>query len=553
MAHQVLQTRISTRGIRPLSARKRKPIVVFDMSFLNPKNRASRREFYRIVSGAAQGLAAALRKHKAATPFFLSAPLVQQNGSGRISFPKEWNAANRPLIFALSLYDYLFKETQAEVKAIKMAYPNARIIIGGPSVNTCKNLTELASFFPEADALVRGDGEPIITPLVKALSGNPVDINAVAKLKGVYVKSNGYVYRDEGINLLSEEEFNAQPGLTAYPALVQGIEKTGELVLHTSRGCKYRCIFCSDKYHPRPIYWSAKRITQELQRIREMIKKGILPQEARRINFSDDDFFQNTERAIEFLQIVAGDPSLKNFFSFDFQGSVGSFFREGRLNSKLLDLLTQVKTGYITLGTDGFHPITLRYLRKGGYKWEMVQELTKALHQRNILQQHYVILTYPGITRQMLIETLENMMELLVNYGANIGGFNATMTVSESNALSDIFTSYPQRYTVQSETGIEKRLPFIMPLIDRDLAKELHLFLRLPLPDKRSLAKAIKLARSRWGRNREWKYMKKLARFFRRVNNKGRFGSLLKVENNNTVMHFAVQTLLDKIIDSEAS
>ena len=45
--------------------------------------------------------------------------------TGKIIFPTELKANERPLIFAISLYDAQFKATQTEIKNIAKKYPDA--------------------------------------------------------------------------------------------------------------------------------------------------------------------------------------------------------------------------------------------------------------------------------------------------------------------------------------------------------------------------------------------------------------------------------------------
>jgi radical SAM superfamily enzyme YgiQ (UPF0313 family) len=475
----------------PIAPGQRKPIVVFDMNISVQNVRRPNREFCA-VSGAAMYLAAALEKERIATPFFMRTPLVQQEHSN-VPFPKKLNAAARPLIFCLSVYDNLFLEIQAEIKALRNAYPEAKIILGGPSVSPCKDLGDLASFFPEADALIKGDGEKVLPALIKALSEGTADKTAISQLGGVYFREGTFVHQNETVNVLSTKELNSSTGVKAWAALVRDIRQSKELKLHTSRSCQYKCIFCSHKYHPYPIYWSAERIVQELKKIKALMEKGKLPAEACRIHFTDDDFFQDRSRAITFLQKVVADSSLREFFSFSFQASAGSLLFEHAPDTELLDLLTKIKVEELHLGTDGFHPKTLRFLIKGGYTWSETQDLIEALHQRNIRQIHFVILTYPLISRETLVQTLENLIRLSQQYGENIDFvINIYLTAYETNRLMPLAKKLGLPQVMADLLGIttvitsadrkERCLPISLPIIEDDrLQQELDDLLFTPL------------------------------------------------------------------------
>jgi hypothetical protein len=351
--------------------------------------------------------------------------------------------------------------------------PEAKIIVGGPAVNTCANLKDLATFFPAGTALVKGDGEKALPILVSALIGQTVDQAAIMELRGTYVKAGNFEHWDERPNILSVEELNAQPALVGYPELVAEIKMVGALRLNTRRGCRYRCVFCSHKYHLQPIAWTAERIVQELKRIDLMVKKGILPPAAREVTFDDDDFFQDRARAVSFLRAVAADPALSHSFRFDFQGGVGSFFRRGKLDKQLLDLLAAVKPLSVKIGTDGFHPAVLKYLGKGGYTFEMAEKLMQALDRRGIKQVHYSILTFPDITLDILIDQLENIKRTMRQFKTMSLSVNVNLSAFENSRLAALID--PRNcHKVVSPAGAVKQLPVNLPIVDARLNKLLN-------------------------------------------------------------------------------
>ncbi len=455
-----------------------RPIVVFDMAFHQTGDTRPK----HTVTNAASSLSAALRRERAATPYFLSRPLLG-NGNRRIRFPKEMRAQERPLIFALSLYDHMFKEVQRETEIIKDLYPGARIMMGGPSVNTTENLLGLAPFFPHVDALVKGDGEAVVSEVVRALMNGGVGDGGISDtLRGVFIRTDGFQYLDNRVGVLDPDGFDAQGGVKAYPALIEDMKRWKALVLSTSRGCRYHCVFCSHQYHPRRVQWSAQRTVEELRRIKGMIERGVLPKEAQRISFQDDDFFQDRRRAMEFLDLVAGDPALRNFFRFSFTSSVRSLVKRGRADAKLLDAIGRVKTRVIFIGTDGFHPSTLRALKGNHYTFEDAGLLIRELDDRGIHQFHNVILTYPGITKVELGETLYNMSELLIDYGGTLklDIANISPIAYESNGLMKDIRTNARPKVIRSDRGDRKMLPVQCGLVDKELQNWLARVLRKP-------------------------------------------------------------------------
>ena len=70
-----------------------------------------------------------------------------------------------------------------------------------------------------------------------------------------------------------------------------------------------------------------------------MIQKKQLPAEAYNIQFSDDDFLQNRQRAIDFFKLLAADKNLVDDFGFDIVTSVGDYYKQGKFDYELLNLM----------------------------------------------------------------------------------------------------------------------------------------------------------------------------------------------------------------------
>jgi len=466
-----------------------RPIVVFDMAFKSASDYRAKVS----VTNAGRFLSAALRQEGIATPYFLNRPL-RESGARRIAFPDGMRAGERPLIFALSLYDILFAEAQEETEIIKDLYPGAKIMIGGPSVNATQNLMRLVPFFPHADAFVKGDGEGVIGGVVRALGRGWLE-----PIKGAYIRNDGFEYLNNDTAVLDRNEFNSMEGVKAYPALIEDLERVGRLELSTSRGCKYSCAFCVHEYHGRRIDWTAERIVEELWRIKGMVGRGILPPAALRIEFVDDDFFQRRRRALDFLELVAADPALRNSFSFSYTSSVGSLLRRGEVDVELLDAIARVRTRQIAIGTDGFHQSTLEALKGGTYTWDQARLVMKELHARRIGQTHFVILTHPGITRLELLETFRNMTKVLLGFGSTlrltIGNIYASAL--EGSPLMDDALARNVPETIDNDAGDVKVLPLHCQLTDKTLNRWLlHALWQPFFNGKRDRRRLARLGRS---------------------------------------------------------
>lgn len=387
---------------------KQRPRVVFDMSF-----HWGERKLRRTVSGAALCLASSIVDAGIAQVSFMEKPLIENQSQ---SIEKKGT-----MFFAVSLFDHFFTKIQEEITAIKRSFPQSFILMGGPGVSKSRGIKSLSSCFPEVTVYVLGEGEKIMVKLVEILgerwADEPFDgetKEALSRMKGIYVKHFDFEHFNGETNILTDEELENQPMRYNFPSLAQDVVGTGFLNLFTSRGCRHRCIFCSHQIREKQAGWSAERIIEELHKIKELMKEGTLPPAAKQIAITDDDFFQNRERAVEFLGKVK-ESDIRQFFQFGLQGSVNSFFVNEDMDFELLNLLAGVELK-LSLGTDGFHDETLKYLAKG-YDMRKVRALVSELDERRIRQRHEAILTYRDITLEILLETTRNLIGLLNKYG----------------------------------------------------------------------------------------------------------------------------------------
>ncbi|MFH1541671.1 MAG: hypothetical protein ABIE84_01100 [bacterium] len=480
---------------RYLPAPIAKPRVVFDMAFQTSYEKRPQ----SLVSGAGLSLASQLISQGAGIPLFTT-PLFRQPIDKfrtlqfknralqeQTKLPEDLKDQDKPLFFALTLYDSYFYDAQAEIKHIKKLYPHAKIIVGGPSVNTRDDLAGLASFFPEVTAFVRGDGEKVFAPLIQALSRpEGIDKEVIRQLSGVHVQDGDFVFTDNTKNRLQKAEFDRLPLLPPISALIDDIKKVGMLSLHTSRSCLYRCFFCSHQYRT-PITWSAERIVQELGRIKEMIENGILPKEARHIHFNDDDFFGHRQKAKDFLRLVAKDPGLNEYFSFSFQGSVASFFdQQNHLDRRLLQLLTKIKTNFINIGTDGFSQRSYAALGKTG-SWRMANTLIRALAARKITQSHYAILTHPESTRGEIINNILNITHHLEKTDGFNVVINIFVTAYEGTPFMEKADELGMTRFAISPTGARIKLPVRLLPRNKELTRDLLTALKVRSPSLRMM------------------------------------------------------------------
>lgn len=176
------------------------------------------------------------------------------------------------------------KET---INAVKKAHPHAKIIVGGPHVTIMPK--ETMEDAPEIDYAVIGEGESAIAELCDAIEG---------KMKISEVKGIAYRAKDN-IHLASPREFIKDLDSIPLPArellpmerykpAPTYYQKLPSHVVMTSRGCPYRCVYCSKISGRLYRHHSISRVLQEVELL-------INNYNAKEIIFRDDTFTVNKD------------------------------------------------------------------------------------------------------------------------------------------------------------------------------------------------------------------------------------------------------------------
>jgi len=127
------------------------------------------------------------------------------------------------------------------VKAGKDACPDSFTILGGPHASflPIDTLREC----PELDAVCIGEGEETIVDLVEALSKRR-DLSSV---KGVAYRSRGKIRMNQARPFIEDLDSIPFPARHLLPMDKYTVLGKRTIICHimSSRGCPFRCIFCS--------------------------------------------------------------------------------------------------------------------------------------------------------------------------------------------------------------------------------------------------------------------------------------------------------------------
>jgi magnesium-protoporphyrin IX monomethyl ester (oxidative) cyclase len=200
-----------------------------------------------------------------------------------------------PDIIAISSHTIRFNEARKLAVSLKKISP-AKIIIGGVHISTHKE-----SFSKEFDIAVIGEGEKTFSSIVSLHDKNKLNLENLEKVNGIiFWKDNKRIKTpanplEEDIDsipfpdrsMLNKEYF--KPKLSYNKVRGKEVIETGML---TSRGCPYKCAFCSaSAFWSRIRFHSPKYVAEEIKYLVDNF----------RVNYIViyDDFFAVSEKRLE--------------------------------------------------------------------------------------------------------------------------------------------------------------------------------------------------------------------------------------------------------------
>ncbi len=189
-----------------------------------------------------------------------------------------------PRIFAFSVLTAAFKESILLSGELRKRYPDSIIVFGGIHPTA---MPDEALSYGHIDIVIRGEGERPLAELYRCVK-NGRD----------YSRINGLSYRkgEKVFNNPVSAEVEALDNYPRFPYEIFDPKKYDLGFVVSSRGCPYRCIFCSNrvttgrKYR----YHSSAKIADDLELLHAKYGK-------RSVLFLDDNFLVSKERVYDLI------------------------------------------------------------------------------------------------------------------------------------------------------------------------------------------------------------------------------------------------------------
>lgn len=307
----------------------------------------------------------------------------------------------RPDIVGVSaLFNSSFRYIQSLVQVVKAFDPSMLTIAGGglPSAAFAMMLDKC----PDLDAICKGEGEKPLVALIDA-----------ADRRAVLASHKAWI----GRNTLADGKKPAHDfidDLDDIPPMNYGMRDLShynnrsidkryagqprrEMAIHTSRGCPFLCVFCSNpSLHGRTVrFMSIDRVVADVKRMRDEFGMTVLMLE-------DDHFFQDKDRAKNLLKALA-----ELGIRVEFPNGVAVY----AIDEEVAELFARAGVSAVALAVESGSDHVLNNIIKKPLKKKLIRPAVDALRKFEVRSHVFIVAGLPGEQDEHRQETLEMLLE----------------------------------------------------------------------------------------------------------------------------------------------
>lgn len=275
-------------------------------------------------------------------------------------------------------------------------FPNAVIVAGGGvPTNMYKEIFSESACF---DALCYGEGEKPLLGLVEAddklryLEENPSWITRRKVESGQSFQHDFIENLDEipfyDYSICETDEYGLNPVITAYASIE---EKKQAFHVMTSRGCPFRCCFCSSHtiHGRRMLYHSINRVREDFKRLRDQYG-------AKALVFQDDHLMAHKQRVLEIIDIVK-------------ELQITAIFQDGlalyALDRKMLEALKSAGVNQLSLSVESGSNRVLKEIMHKPLNLSIVKRVAHDCRELGIYMNVNILIGLPGETKKDIEDT----------------------------------------------------------------------------------------------------------------------------------------------------
>jgi len=278
------------------------------------------------------------------------------------------------------------------LKAVREAVPGSRTVAIGA---VAQPLFELLAASGAVDAVVRGDPEVVLEPLIEALTAGRVN-ERIERRNGVYTNTD--VAHVEDLDALPPIPYHLVP-IERY--WYHGFGKhTRYAAVFASRGCSYNCYYC-----PYPMGFGRRIVHRDVRRVVDEIEELYRSRHVRAILFRDQVFTVDRNKTIALC-----DEMLRRRLRIQWVVET----RLDRVDEEVLRKMKEAGCVRIHYGLESGDPTLFRRVGKDGAEKGMEQLIRNFLLTEKVgIHAHmFVLIGLLGETRETIGNTIETIRRI---------------------------------------------------------------------------------------------------------------------------------------------
>jgi len=300
-----------------------------------------------------------------------------------------------PPMIGIGCTSPLYPIVQQMTRIIKRKDPNIFVVVGGPhpTIDPHSVLKE-----PSIDFLIRGEGEITLSELMEATIDST---KKLADIKGLSYKKDGHQIHNIDRPLIKDLDTLSFPDRRMLPYkkyFAASAKRNPCTSIITSRGCPYRCIFCSNIYH-KPRFRSPQNVVDEIEMIIDQLH-------IRDIEFLDSTFNLKKQLVLDICNEI-----IKRKLDFFWR----CICRVDLIDREILRHLKSAGCYLITYGVESGSDRILKILKKG-ISTSQVKYAFKITKEIGVETHGLFMVGIPGETQQEIKETINFSKKLKPDY-----------------------------------------------------------------------------------------------------------------------------------------
>jgi len=304
------------------------------------------------------------------------------------------------LVGISALFNSSFRYMENIAATVKSATDDIMVVAGGGLPSAAYK--EMLEFCPSVDAICKGEGEMPMAALIDAgdryasCAMHPSWITREGVTKGK-VPGHTFVQNLDDIppldySGLDLDNYNSRSIDKRYIG-----EKKREMAIHTSRGCPFLCVFCSNpSLHGKAVRtMSIDRVAAEVKRMRDEFGLTVLMIE-------DDHFFHDKERAKEIMRrLIVLDIRI------EFPNGVAVY----AIDDEVAELFSKAGVSTVALAVESGSDYVLNHIIKKPLKKRLIKPAVEALRRHAVQSHVFIVIGLPGEMPEHRDETLRMMLD----------------------------------------------------------------------------------------------------------------------------------------------